>query len=577
MAKTLPTLTPTATIAANTLMLVRRNGLTSDESALASVIKSFINTNVSISVGSMDNVVIGAVTPAAATVTALTATGTTTLATALTGILKATAGVVSTGTVDLTSQVAGTLPVANGGTGGNTQALARTGLGLGTMSTQNANAVAITGGTISGLGTPLAIADGGTGATTAALARTALGLGTAAVQNVAAFAQTANNLSDLASAATARTNLGLAIGTNVEAWSAKLDALAAQTWAADQITYQTSASAVSTTALTSFARTLLAGTTAAAMRTTLGLGTMSTQDASAVAITGGSIALTTALPITSGGTGAITAALARTALGLGTIATQDASNVTITGGSVTGIADIAIADGGTSSSTASGARTNLGLAIGTDIQAFSALLTTIAGLAVTKGNLIVGNGTTDAALAVGTDTFVLTADSSQTLGVKWAAASAAPTVAKFENIQTSGTAGGTATSGSWYTRVLNTTTSNAISGASLASNQITLGAGTYEIDANCSNTFAQAHQARLYNITDAAVAILGTNHSSSNASGSPQATGTNARVYDTITIAGTKVFEFQHRVQATRSGDGQGLSGGFGTSEVYATVLIRKV
>ena len=38
--------------------------------------------------------------------------------------------------------------------------------GLGTMSTQNANAVAITGGTISGLSSPLAVPSGGTGAST---------------------------------------------------------------------------------------------------------------------------------------------------------------------------------------------------------------------------------------------------------------------------------------------------------------------------------------------------------------------------------------------------------------------------
>jgi hypothetical protein len=38
--------------------------------------------------------------------------------------------------------------------------------GLGTMSTQNANSVAITGGTISGLSSPLAVASGGTGAAT---------------------------------------------------------------------------------------------------------------------------------------------------------------------------------------------------------------------------------------------------------------------------------------------------------------------------------------------------------------------------------------------------------------------------
>jgi hypothetical protein len=104
------------------------------------------------------------------------------------------------------------------------------------------------------------------------------------------------------------------------------------------------------------------------------------------------LVLTTALPVTYGGTGATTAADARSNLGLGTMATQAASSVAITGGTVTGITDLAVADGGTGSSTAADARTALGLAIGTDVQAYDAGLTDIAGLAVTDGNIIVGDG-----------------------------------------------------------------------------------------------------------------------------------------------------------------------------------------
>lgn len=68
-----------------------------------------------------------------------------------------------------------------------------------------------------------------------------------------------------------RTDLSLVPGTDVQVYSAKLAALAAQTWAADTITYQTSTSAVSTTTLSSFGRTLIDDADAATARTTLGL------------------------------------------------------------------------------------------------------------------------------------------------------------------------------------------------------------------------------------------------------------------------------------------------------------------
>lgn len=59
-----------------------------------------------------------------------------------TGSLKQTLG-----TVNLAS-VTGTLAITNGGTGAGTAAGARTNLGLGTMATQDASSVVITGGSI---------------------------------------------------------------------------------------------------------------------------------------------------------------------------------------------------------------------------------------------------------------------------------------------------------------------------------------------------------------------------------------------------------------------------------------------
>lgn len=53
--------------------------------------------------------------------------------------------------------------------------------------------------------------------------------------------------------------------------------------------------------------------------------------------TAGAVTLGGILNLTNGGTGASTAAGARTNLGLGTIATQDANNVAITGGSISGV------------------------------------------------------------------------------------------------------------------------------------------------------------------------------------------------------------------------------------------------
>jgi len=148
----------------------------------------------------------------------------------------------------------------------------------GDMALQNKSAVAISGGTVTGI-TDIALADGGTGASTAANAR---------INLLPAYA--GNGLKTLA------LNSG---ATDVE-WSA-----------------------AGTGTVTSVA--LSGGTT--------GL----TFSGSPVT-TSGTITVAGTLALANGGTGATTDSGARTALGLGTIATQAASSVAITGGTMQSVA-----------------------------------------------------------------------------------------------------------------------------------------------------------------------------------------------------------------------------------------------
>lgn len=83
----------------------------------------------------------------------------------------------------------------------------------------------------------------------------------------------ANNLSDLANAATARANLGVAINVNVQAYDGDLAAIAALTSAADRGIMFTGSGTAAVYTLTAAGLALLDDANAAAQRTTLGLGT----------------------------------------------------------------------------------------------------------------------------------------------------------------------------------------------------------------------------------------------------------------------------------------------------------------
>lgn len=102
-------------------------------------------------------------------------------------------------------------------------------------------------------------------------------------------------------------------------------------------------------------------------------------------------------------------------LGFGTMAHQDASAVAITGGSITGITDLAVSDGGTGASDAAEARTNLGLAIGTDVQAYNATLDAVSAQPTFRNVIINGDMRIDQRNVGGAQTIVASAAKAYTV------------------------------------------------------------------------------------------------------------------------------------------------------------------
>lgn len=370
---TLPLLSPTTDPADSSIYIVRRDAQLQDESVLGSVLKTYMNTSPSISGGTIDNAVIGATTPAAASFTTLTSN---TIDTGQ-GAVECYAmdqAVQSTDSVAFSSLALTTdLAVIHGGTGASNAADARTNLGIvigSDVQPYDAGLASIAGLTTAantGIYTT-ALDTYSTYSLTAAgraLAGTSGAIDTfpyfSALDTVSSATITAVGrglLSDSTSEEQ-RATLGLIIGSDVQAYDEGLTSIAGLTTLGNEIIYTTATNTYSTSPVTTFGLNVLTINNAAEARAALGLGTIATQNASNVTITGGDISGITDLAVLDGGTGASTPAGARSNLGLGTLATQDATNVNISGGAISGIADLAIADGGTGASTAVGARTNL--------------------------------------------------------------------------------------------------------------------------------------------------------------------------------------------------------------------------
>lgn len=148
---------------------------------------------------------------------------------------------------------------------------------------------------------------------------------------------------------------------------------------------------------------------------------------------------------------------------------------------------------------------------------------------------------------------------------------AAPNLLHVRDEKAQNTVGGGFTSGAWQTRTLNTVKTNEITGASLSSNEVTLPAGTYEIDALAPAYAVARHQARLYNVTGAAVLLDGTSMYAD-----PGDVNTVSFVRGRFTLASTSAVRLEHRCGTTNGTNGLGIAANFAT-EVYADVMIREV
>ncbi len=142
------------------------------------------------------------------------------------------------------------------------------------------------------------------------------------------------------------------------------------------------------------------------------------------------------------------------------------------------------------------------------------------------------------------------------------------------------TSGGTPSAGA-NTRDLNTVLTNDITGASLASDQITLANGTYEISASAPCYRGDEHRAYLYNVTDASIEVVGDNNYARNSGTASQGFKHQNKsfVRGRFTVSGgPKDFELRHEITVTGGGtQGFGVESNDSRVEKYTDVQIREI
>ena len=137
-----------------------------------------------------------------------------------------------------------------------------------------------------------------------------------------------------------------------------------------------------------------------------------------------------------------------------------------------------------------------------------------------------------------------------------------------------GTDGGASSGGTWHTRDLNTELSDPDGIVSISSNQFTLQAGSYFIEARAPSYQPTRHRLKLYQTSGSAADVaFGTNEFMSYGSGT--AVQTTAFLSCRITISTATTYEIRHYIQNSKSGNGLGVAVSQGV-ELYCLVKIFK-
>jgi hypothetical protein len=159
-----------------------------------------------------------------------------------------------------------------------------------------------------------------------------------------------------------------------------------------------------------------------------------------------------------------------------------------------------------------------------------------------------------------------------------------PPVLHLREEKASGTNGAVPTfiAANLFRRPLNTVKTNTMTGASLASDQFVLPAGTHELDAagfsvvnTGTSNATYYHKMALYNVTDGAYTLIGKNAVSRDHDNTADYQSTEASVRGQFTIAAAKTFELRHLTPSANLATPPAAS--TGQVEVYTDVFIKKV